>query len=514
VPAFGLAYLVAAPGSLRRRIAQLLAAGLALVVAAGWWIAAVLLWPAADRPYIGGSTDNNPLQLAFGYNGLERLLGQGGISGGGGSGPGGASGSSFGGATGLQRLFSGEMGLEISWLLPAAILLLGCGIWLTRGRRRTDRVRAALIVWGGWLVVTAITFSYMRGVIHPYYTVALAPAIAAATGIGAALLWQRRHEARPAAACVLLAIVVAVTCGWDVKLLRAGASFRSAVVPATVAVTVIAVLALAALALRTQPGRRLAVATAITAGVAVTLPATAWAVATAATPHTGSIPAAVATTGSAGGAGGGGAGPGGGTAGGLPGGTRSGSGRAGPPGAARGSRGMPGAAGSAGDAGTAGPGPSGAEAGTPPSGRSGEAAAGAGTAEAGTGTAGGPSGGGSGQAGVSAALRAALEKTTTRWAAAADGSGIAASLELATGGKAVMAIGGFTGSDPAPTLAQFEAYVKAGDITYYIAGGQGGGGAAGPGGGSAVASQIASWVKAHYQATTIGGQIVYLLTTG
>jgi hypothetical protein len=175
---------------------------------------------------------------------------------------------------------------------------------------------------------------------------------------------------------------------------------------------------------------------------------------------------------------------------------------------------MPGAAGSAGDAGTAGPGPSGAEAGTPPSGRSGEAAAGAGTAEAGTGTAGGPSGGGSGQAGVSAALRAALEKTTTRWAAAADGSGIAASLELATGGNAVMAIGGFTGSDPAPTLAQFEAYVKAGDITYYIAGGQGGGGAAGPGGGSAVASQIASWVKAHYQATTIGGQIVYLLTTG
>ena len=108
---------------------------------------------------------------------------------------------------------------------------------------------------------------------------------------------------------------------------------------------------------------------------------------------------------------------------------------------------------------------------------------------------------------MSSAFRKALEKTTTRWAAATDGSQSAASLELATGGKAVMAIGGFTGSDPAPTLAQFKAYVAAGDITYYIAGGQGGG----PGGGSGTASQITSWVEAHYQATTIGGQAVYVL---
>jgi 4-amino-4-deoxy-L-arabinose transferase-like glycosyltransferase len=82
VPAFGLAYLVAAPVSVRRRIGQLALAGLAVVVAAGWWIAAVLAWPAADRPYIGGSTDNNPLQLAFGYNGLGRLLGGSGNGGG------------------------------------------------------------------------------------------------------------------------------------------------------------------------------------------------------------------------------------------------------------------------------------------------------------------------------------------------------------------------------------------------------------------------------------------------
>jgi hypothetical protein len=114
---------------------------------------------------------------------------------------------------------------------------------------------------------------------------------------------------------------------------------------------------------------------------------------------------------------------------------------------------------------------------------------------------------------VSSALRAALLKTTTRWAAATDGSQTAASLELATGGKAVMAIGGFTGSDPAPTLAQFKAYVAAGDITYFIVGGQGGGQGGGPGGGSGsgTSSQITSWVEAHYTSTTIGGETVYLL---
>jgi 4-amino-4-deoxy-L-arabinose transferase-like glycosyltransferase len=59
VPGFGLVYLCCAPVRFRRRISQLLAAGAALVVAAGWWVAAVALTPAADRPYVGGSTDNS-----------------------------------------------------------------------------------------------------------------------------------------------------------------------------------------------------------------------------------------------------------------------------------------------------------------------------------------------------------------------------------------------------------------------------------------------------------------------
>ena len=120
---------------------------------------------------------------------------------------------------------------------------------------------------------------------------------------------------------------------------------------------------------------------------------------------------------------------------------------------------------------------------------------------------GGGGAGGFGGASTSSALVKALEKTTTRWAAAVEGSSSAASLELASGGKAVMAMGGFTGSDPAPTLAEFEAWTKAGDITYYIASGGMGGGPDGSG----TSSQITAWVKAHYKSATIGGETVYLL---
>jgi 4-amino-4-deoxy-L-arabinose transferase-like glycosyltransferase len=436
VTAFGLAYLVAAPVSLRRRVGQLLAAAVAMVLAAGWWIVAVLVWPAADRPYIGGSTDNNPLQLAFGYNGLGRLLGGSGNGGGGGGRGGFGGGTGFGGATGLTRLFRGEFGLEISWLLPAALLLLAAGGWLTWRSRRADPVRAAFVLWGGWLLVTAATFSYMRGTIHPYYTVALAPAIAALVGIGGVLLWQRRGAAGRAAYVVLAGAVV-VTCAWDVALLRSQSSFHPSVAVVAIVLSALALLGLGAAVLRARAGRRMITGAALVTIVALAVPAAAWGVATAATPHSGSIPTAV-TTGGSGGSG-----------------SRSAAGG--------------GAGGFAG---------------------------------------GGGGGGGRGGVSVSSALTAALEKTTTRWAAATDGSQSAASLELATGGKAVMAIGGFTGDDPAPTLAQFKAYVAAGDITYYIAGGQGGGG---PGGGSGASSQITSWVKAHFTAATIGGQTVYVL---
>ena len=171
VPAFALVYLVAAPTSLRRRLGQLLLAGVAMVVSAGWWVAIVQLIPAADRPYIGGSQDNSLLNLIFGYNGFGRINGSEVGSVGGGLGW---------GRTGWTRMFGAEVGGQISWLLPAALLLLAGGLWITRRASRTDQTRAAFLLWGGWLLVTGLTLSFMRGIFHAYYTVALAPAMSSA----------------------------------------------------------------------------------------------------------------------------------------------------------------------------------------------------------------------------------------------------------------------------------------------------------------------------------------------
>ena len=204
LPAFGLAYLVAGPRRLPVRLAQLAAGLVAVVVAAGWWVAAVMLTPAADRPYVGGSTNDSILQLALGYNGLGRLdgneTGSVGFTGGRGGGP------AFGGSTGLSRLFGSEMGGQIGWLLPAALIAVLGLLWLSLADRpgrawRQSRDLSAALIWGGWLVVTGAVFSYMQGIIHPYYTVALAPAIGALVGIGAVRLWQSadRWPARRAA---------------------------------------------------------------------------------------------------------------------------------------------------------------------------------------------------------------------------------------------------------------------------------------------------------------------------
>src|SRR6202035_4573134 len=142
LPGFGIAYLWAGPARLRRRLWQLLAGLGGVIVGAGWWIAVAELTPAADRPFFGGSTNNNILELAFGYNGLGRLDGtetgsigfnSSSVGGGGGGGFGGAG---FGGATGITRLFSSEFGGQISWLLPTALIALVALLWVSRRAAR------------------------------------------------------------------------------------------------------------------------------------------------------------------------------------------------------------------------------------------------------------------------------------------------------------------------------------------------------------------------------------------
>src|SRR5262249_953135 len=143
VPAFGLGYLLFAPGGVGRRLWHLAIGGLAMVGAAGWWVAIVSLWPVSSRPYIGGSQHNSVLELMLGYNGLGRLSG---------SETGSVSGGNGWGTTGWTRLFGSEMGGQVSWLLPAALILLVAGAYYARRR-------AGFVVWGGWLVVTGLTFS-------------------------------------------------------------------------------------------------------------------------------------------------------------------------------------------------------------------------------------------------------------------------------------------------------------------------------------------------------------------
>ncbi|KUI35627.1 glycosyl transferase [Mycobacterium sp. IS-1496] len=216
MPGLALAFLVAAPVGLWRRIGTLAVGAVAMVVSAGWFIALVEVWPTSSRPYIGGSTDNSLLQLALGYNGIERIAGGGGPGGGPGGGAGRGANLFFGGEPGLGRLFGHSMGVEASWLLPAALLGLAAGLWFTRRAARTDAVRASLLLWGGWLLVTGAVFSFMDGTIHPYYTVALAPAVAALVGITAAECWRGRRYVLPR---IVLAAMTAATGIWAFVLL-------------------------------------------------------------------------------------------------------------------------------------------------------------------------------------------------------------------------------------------------------------------------------------------------------
>lgn len=247
VPGLALTYLIAGPPQLRIRLAQLIAALTAMVVAAGWWVLLVEVWPKDSRPYVGGSTNNSFLDLTFGYNGLGRLTGgdsnrPGGAPPGGDASPGGA--SPFG-HVGLTRLFSGESGAQISWLLPAALILLVAGLVLCGRRSRTDADRAHYMAWGSWLLCTAGVFSFMSGLFHDYYTVALSPAVAALVGIGSADLWRRRHST---AATTVLALVVAVTGMWAFVLLNRTPDFLPWLRWAVLAVAAVAVIGLVATA--------------------------------------------------------------------------------------------------------------------------------------------------------------------------------------------------------------------------------------------------------------------------
>ncbi|MGO4362461.1 glycosyltransferase family 39 protein [Terrabacter sp. 2TAF16] len=416
VPFFGLAYLIAAPTTLRKRIVHSLLAVGTMVLSAGWWVAIVELVPASARPYIGGSQTNSFLELTFGYNGLGRLSGdETGSVGGGGP----TAGGGMWGSTGLFRMFSSSVGDQISWLIPSALILLAAGVWLRGRRPRTDLRRAAYLVWGGWLVVTMLVFSFMAGIFHEYYTVALAPAIGAVVGMGAVEAWQRRSSA---VGTIALAAATAAAATWSFILLSRTTAYGDWLRISVLAVGMAAALLI--LATRWMHARAVpfVLAAALVAGLAGS---GAYAVSTTAQGHSGSI----VTAGPAGSS----RGPGGGGMGGL------------------------------------------LDASTP-------------------------------STAVVAALSADAGHYT--WVAAAVGSQTAAGLQLGTQ-LPVMAIGGFNGSDPSPTLAQFQQYVANGQIHYFAGGGRGFGN---QNGGSSASSEISSWVEANFTSVTIDGSTFYDLT--
>ncbi len=223
VPAFGLVYLLGAPLSWRKRILHLLLAALVLLVVSLSWVVAVDLTPASQRPYVGSSQTNSELELAFGYNGLERLFGlNNGVQSATISRNSSAtaviapSGQGENGNAGLFRLFNRQLGGQIGWLIPLAILGLVAAAWQERIRLPLNPRQQSLILWGMWLATMYVFFS-VAGFFHQYYLSMFAPAICALMGIGLVAMWRdyRRGDGRK----WLLPIALLVTAGAQVWIL-------------------------------------------------------------------------------------------------------------------------------------------------------------------------------------------------------------------------------------------------------------------------------------------------------
>jgi 4-amino-4-deoxy-L-arabinose transferase-like glycosyltransferase len=522
LPALALVYLIAANGRLRARIGRLLAVGGVLAVITLSWMTIVDLIPKSSRPYVSGSTNDTVWNLAVGYNGFGRLTGNeggfgrglggartgagtahsaavGGIPGGG---DGGAAASefarraggfgAFGGQSGIGRMFGATLGGQISWLIPFAAIALIATLILIGRRPRTDLARASVLVWGGWLLLEFFVLSFQQGIQHSYYTSAMAPPIAALTGIGAVALYQARRRSRGWS--LVLPLAIAVTGAWSFVLLRRTPGWNPWLAWTVLGATVVAVLALAPGVLETwrsgagghgsqdaphRNRRLLAVA-----GTAALIAVLAGPAAYAATPLSQTVQGVNPV-----------AGP---SAGGIFGGSAL------PQSVLRDIAGFSGGVGT-GYAGRLGSGPTGqGAAGTGAFGAFGQRGAGeagrdrgpgaGGLGAFGLGAGGARFAGGSGGA-ASKQMIAYLEahRDGATWLVAVRGSDAAAAIILQAGGIPVMAMGGFSGTDPAPTVTQLAQYVKEGKLHYVLTGGAGGFG--GPSAGGGPAGAVTSWVE-------------------
>ncbi|MFE2604555.1 ArnT family glycosyltransferase [Streptomyces mirabilis] len=497
LPAVFAVYLYASHLGWAKRIRNLLLATVALAVSSFWWATAVSLVPADDRPYIGGSTDGTAWNLIFGYNGLGRVLGGEGNGGGGGGGGG------FSGSAGLGRLFNDILGGQISWLIPFAGIALAGGLVLCGRAPRIDPTRAALVLWGGWLLLHYLTFATAEGTMHPYYTTAVAPGIAALCGGGGVMLFRAFRGGDVRWSWVLPA-GLAVTGIWAVVLLRRATDWNTWLWPAIAVVMALAVVGL--FVFRSGNRIRLLAASLAAAVVAALAGPAAYSFAVPASAGGagggmgGTNPTAGPSTGQ-GGFGGGRGGPGGnvgGPGGGeMPGGTQQGGQAAGQEGGqvtpgGGGTGELPGGAPQGGENGGFPGGGTGGQNGEFPGGQAGGEN---GTAPGGTGGQRGGFGGGGGMGGeTSSELISYLEKHQdgAKWLLAVSNSQSAGQLILSTH-KPVISMYGFTGTDKGMTVAKLKELVKKGELHYIQVGGSGMGG--GMGGDNSTSSAVTAWVQ-------------------
>jgi 4-amino-4-deoxy-L-arabinose transferase-like glycosyltransferase len=543
VPGLALTLLIAGQGTIRRRLVQLLAGGAAMLFVSFLWYGTMMLIPAADRPWVGDTTDNSWFSLIFGANGLSRVSGEG-------SGPGG--GANFGGAAGPLRLFNSIVGGQIAWLLPLAVVGLALGLWSYRRAPRTDFRRSAYLLWGGWAFVSWAVFSFSKGIFHPYYTTALAPAVAALAAGGLVALWDRSRDS--IAWSVALVASLIGTAALAAVLLDRASGFVPYLTPAIVAIAMLAacVLILARLTSvlgSTSVRSKVAFAATLAGLVAMLAGPTAYSLATVGKTLSGGDPLAGPASAELGGGPGGG-GPGGGLGGrGLRASSARGVVGLRPPGTGVPSGGVP-----------VGPPPAGTEAsaGSPPSlfgngvragsGSSAGANAAGSTGTPTTGMLAGASKGSSGAdsnrgarlgagAGIGAGPGANVSKTLisylkahqgkATYLVAAVGSSTAGPIALESG-RNVIDMGGFMGSDPAPSLAKLKSFIDSGQLHYVLLSSSGsssgaagavggravgapGGRTGGPGAGTSAATSKAigerdEWIEKHGTVVHVSGE--------
>jgi 4-amino-4-deoxy-L-arabinose transferase-like glycosyltransferase len=295
VPGIALAYLWIAPRGRLTALRQLTLGGIAMAVVGLAWPLLVTLTPAADRPWISGTSDNSIWSLIFNYNGVGRVTGQtgapGAIGGGGGGG-----GGAFGGNTGVLRLLQSGLGDQAGWLIGFAVVA-GLGLLVATRLRRSDPRSGWLIAVGGAFAVSAVVFSYASGIFHPYYVSFLAPWTAMLVGAGVGLALSGGRLGRTVGP-------LAIAGGAVTELVVLG-NLSGSLSWAKPLVIVVSIAGAIALAIKLSPRLRM-IALAVTVAALLAAPAT-WATETLGHATSSTFPAggpASASTGGFGGAGG------------------------------------------------------------------------------------------------------------------------------------------------------------------------------------------------------------------